>query len=88
MQSLYDYLTSTTFRQKLEAIVESFQQMQEDLNKEKAQAMSQWAKREKQVFKVMENTVSLYGDVRGIAGTAIKEIDALEIEEVKMLVGK
>lgn len=62
--------------------------MQEDLNKEKAHAISHWAKREKQIFKVMENTVSLYGDVRGIAGTAIKEINALEIEEVKMLVSR
>jgi hypothetical protein len=88
MHLLYEYLTSTEFRQKLEAIVEAFQQMQEDLNKEKAQALSQWSKREKQIFKVMENTVSLYGDVRGIAGTAIKEINALEIEEVKLLVGE
>ena len=86
VQLLYEYLTSVEFRQKLEAIVEAFQQMQEDLNKEKAQALSHWAKREKQIFKVMENTVSLYGDVRGIAGTAIKEIEALEIEEVKFLV--
>jgi hypothetical protein len=86
MQLLYAYLTSTEFRQKMEAIVEAFQQMQDDLNKEKAQAMSHWARREKQIFKVMENTVSLYGDVRGIAGTAIKEIEALEIDEVKFLV--
>jgi hypothetical protein len=86
MQLLYAYLTSTEFRQKLEAIVEAFQQMQDDLSKEKAQAISHWAKREKQIFKVMENTVSLYGDVRGIAGTAVKEIEALEIDEVKFLV--
>jgi hypothetical protein len=86
MQLLYAYLTSTEFRQKLEAIVEAFRQMQDDLNKEKAQAISHWARREKQIFKVMENTVSLYGDVRGIAGTAVKEIEALEIEEVKFLV--
>ena len=88
MQVLYDYLTSNEFRQKLEAIVESFQQMREDLTKEKAQTMSRWAKREKQIYKVMENTVSLYGDVRGIAGTAIKEIEALEMDEVKLLIGK
>jgi len=86
MQMLYDYLTSIEFRQKLEAIVEAFQQMQDDLSKEKAQAMSHWAKREKQIFKVMENTVSLYGDVRGIAGTAVKEIEALEMDEVRMIV--
>lgn len=85
MQLLYGYLTSTEFRQKIEAIVEAFQQMQDDLTKEKAQAMSHWAKREKQIFKVMENTVSLYGDVRGIAGTAVKEIEALEMEEVRVL---
>ena len=85
MQLLYEYLTSVEFRQKLEAIVESFQQMQEDLSKEKAQTMSRWSKTEKQIFKVMENTVSLYGDVRGIAGSAVKEIKALEMEEVKLL---
>lgn len=86
VQLLYEYLTSTEFRQKLEAIVESFQQMQDDLMKEKAHTLGQWAKREKQIFKVMENTVSLYGDVRGIAGNAIKEIEALEMEEVRLLV--
>ena len=80
MQLLYDYLTSTEFRQKIEVIVEAFQQMQDDLNKEKAQAMSHWAKRDKQILRVMESTASLYGDVRGIAGTAIKEIRSLEIE--------
>jgi hypothetical protein len=87
MQLLYEYLTSVEFRQRIEAIVEAFQQMQDDLNKEKAHTLGHWAKREKQIFKVMENTVSLYGDVRGIAGTAVKEIEALEIEEVKSLTG-
>jgi len=85
MQLLYNYLTGTEFRQKIEAIVEAFQQMQEDLNKEKAQTMSHWAKREKQIYKVMESTVSLYGGVRGIAGTAVKEIEALEPDEMKLL---
>lgn len=86
MQLLYEYLTSVEFRQRLEAIVEAFQQMQEDLHKEKAHTMSHWAKREKQIHKVMENTVCLYGDVRGIAGTAVKEIEALEIEEIRSLI--
>jgi hypothetical protein len=54
MHLLYEYLTSLEFRQKIEAIVEAFQQMQEDLNKEKSQTLSHWAKREKQIYKVME----------------------------------
>lgn len=85
MQMLYDYLTSVEFRQKLEAIVEAFRQMQDDLNRERLMMQSQWSKREKNIYKVMENTVSLYGDVRGIAGTAVKEIESLEINEVKAL---
>ncbi len=85
MQLLYSYLTSVEFRQKIEALVEAFQQMQQDLTKEKSQMMTHWAKREKHIYKIMENTLSLYGDVRGIAGTAVKEIEALEMEEVKLL---
>lgn len=84
MSRLYGYLTSNEFKQKIEAIVENFQQMQDDLNKEKAQAHARWARREKQILQVIENTAALYGDVRGIAGNAVKEIDALEAENVTM----
>lgn len=84
MVRLYDYLTSIEFKQKVEAIVESFRQMQDDLNKEKTQAFGRWAKREKQIQQMIENTAGLYGDVRGIAGNAVKEIEALETEDFTM----
>jgi hypothetical protein len=84
MLLLYNYLTSIEFKQKIEAIVENFQQMQDDLNKEKAQAHARWARREKQILQVIENTAALYGDVRGIAGNAVKQIDALEAEDITM----
>jgi len=84
MLSLYNYLTSVEFKQKIEGIVESFQQMQDDLNKEKAQAHARWARREKQILQVIENTAALYGDVRGIAGNAVKEIEALEADDATM----
>jgi hypothetical protein len=85
MQMIYSYVTSNEFKQKLEAAFESYNDMQDDLSKEKAMMMSQWAKREKRLFKAMENLVSLYGDVRGIAGGAVQEIKALEIPEMKLL---
>lgn len=88
MQLLYEYLTSIEFKQKIEAIVENFQQMQDDLNKEKAQAHARWARREKQILQVIENTAALYGDVRGIAGNAVKQIDALEAETPDMFLLK
>lgn len=81
MQMIYSYLTGTEFKQRLEAAFESYRDMQEDLIKEKTLLTTQWAKREKRLLKAMENLVSLYGDIRGIAGGAVQEIRALEINE-------
>jgi hypothetical protein len=85
MQLIYRYVTGNEFKQKLEAAFESYQDMQEDLAKEKILFTSQWAKREKRLLKAMENLVTLYGDVRGIAGGAVQEIKALELPELHLL---
>jgi hypothetical protein len=85
MKLLYDYLTGNEFRQRVDAIREAFEQMNADLQKERSQAIANFAKREKQIFKVMENTVALYGDVRGIAGGAVQCIKSLEMDEDQLL---
>jgi hypothetical protein len=79
MQMIYSYVTSNEFKQKLEAAFESYNEMQEDLIREKTLFTSHWARREKRLLKAMENLVSLYGDVRGIAGGAVQEIRSLEM---------
>lgn len=81
MNMLYSYVTGNEFKQKLEAVFESYRDMQDDLQKEKALFTAQWARREKRLLKSMENLVTLYGDVRGIAGGAVPEISALEFSE-------
>lgn len=85
MHMIYSYVTGNEFKQKLEAAFESFTEMQEDLMKEKTLLTSQWARREKKLLKAMENVVSLYGDVRGIAGGAVQEIKALEMPDPKLI---
>lgn len=85
MQMIYTYVTGNEFKQKLEAAFESYNEMQEDLIKEKTMFTSQWARREKRLLKAMENLVSLYGDVRGIAGGAVQEIRCLEMPTINML---
>lgn len=77
MELIYTYLTGPRFRQRVEAIVEAFSMMKEDLDKEKKAIMKQWAKREEQINRVMEGTVGMYGDLQGIAGQSIQEIEAL-----------
>jgi hypothetical protein len=83
---VYQYLTGPRFRQRVEAIVEAFSSMQEDLDKERKAIMKQWAKREEQIERVMGATVGMYGDLQGIAGKSIQEIAGLELEpETKSL---
>lgn len=78
-EMIYQYLTGPRFRQRVEAIVEAFSTMQEDLDKEKKAIIKQWAKREEQIDRVMQATAGMYGDLQGIAGKTIQEIEGLEL---------
>jgi hypothetical protein len=77
-ERVYQYLTGPRFKQRVEAIVEAFSSMQEDLDKERKAIMKQWAKRDEQIERVMGATVGMYGDLQGIAGKSIQEIEGLE----------
>lgn len=79
MVMLYDFLTSNEFRLQIEGIVEGFTQMQIDLVSEKNATKRLWKKREKQIDKVINNTLNMHGSIKGIAGTAIQDIKLLEL---------
>ena len=78
-EMVYQYLTGPRFRQRVEAIVEAFSSMQSDLDKERKVIMKQWAKRSEQIERVMQATVGMYGDLQGIAGKSLQEIEGLEL---------
>ncbi|HTN72501.1 MAG TPA: DUF2130 domain-containing protein [Methylomirabilota bacterium] len=80
MEMVYQYLTGPRFRQRVQAIVESFSSMREDLDREKKVITRQWAKREEQIDRVMQATVGMYGDLQGIAGKTLQEIEGLEFQ--------
>ena len=79
-EMVYDYLTSPRFRQRIEAIVEAFSTMQADLERERKVITKQWAKRAEQINRVMKSTVGMYGDLQGIAGKSLQEIESLEMQ--------
>lgn len=81
MHMLYDYLTSTTFRMQVEAIVEGFSSMKTALESEKRSMQRIWKEREKQIEKVIFNTIDMYGSIKGIAGSAVQTVRALELPE-------
>ena len=82
-EMVYQYLTGPRFRQRVEAIVEAFSTMQDDLDKERKAIMKQWAKREVQIERVMQATVGMYGDLQGIAGKTLQEIEGLSLAAIE-----
>jgi|AntAceMinimDraft_10_1070366.scaffolds.fasta_scaffold07609_2 hypothetical protein len=79
MELLYHYLTSDEFRQCVEAIVEGFSGLKIEIDKEKRAMSRIWKEREKQIEKVIDNTINMYGSIKGIAGNAIGSVKALEL---------
>jgi hypothetical protein len=80
MEALYQYLAGVEFKQKIEGIIEAFTSMQEQLNKERRAMEKHWKQREKEIDRVVKNTVGLYGDMQGIIGGQIPAIPALELD--------
>lgn len=76
---VYAYLTGPRFRHRVEAIVERFTEMQTDLERERRSMTRMWAKREEQLRAALDATVGLYGDLQGIAGRAMQEIEGLDV---------
>ena len=82
-EMIYQYMTGPRFRLRVQAIVEAFSTMQEDLNKEKKAITKQWSKRQEQIERVMQATVGLYGDLQGIAGKNLQEIEGLDFSLIE-----
>ncbi|HZG26753.1 MAG TPA: DUF2130 domain-containing protein, partial [Chitinophagaceae bacterium] len=82
MQMLYAYISGNEFRQQIEAIAESFQFLQNSINKERIQMEKNWKEREKQLQKAFINTVHMYGSMKGILGASVSEIPLLEGTEL------
>jgi len=80
MEALYQYLAGVEFKQKIEGIVEAFSSMQDQLSRERRAMEKHWKQREKEIERVVKNTVGLYGDMQGIIGGQIPAIPALELD--------
>jgi hypothetical protein len=77
MEMVYQYLTGPQFRHRIDVIVEKFTDMQNDLDRERKAMVRIWAKREEQLKSVLDSSAGLYGDLQGIAGRALPEIESL-----------
>ena len=79
---VYQYLTGPRFRLRIGAIVEKFSDMQTDLDKERKAMTRMWSKREEQIRGVIESTAGMYGDLQGMAGRTLGEIEGLDLKMI------
>lgn len=79
MESLYEYITSNEFQQRVEAMIETFNSMKSTLDKERKVMMGIWGEREKQIEKVINYTSMMHGSLSGIVGASLPEIKEFEI---------
>lgn len=78
VEVIFNYLTGPEFRQRVEAIIETFIYMKKDIDKEKRVFARRIAEREKQIERVISNTAGMYGDLHGLIGSSLQPIEALE----------
>lgn len=81
MEVVYNYLASSEFKQRVSGVVEAFVTMRSDLESEKRSMQRIWSKREKQLERALANTAGMYGDLQGIIGASLPEIDGLVLPQ-------
>jgi len=81
MEALYNYLTGTEFKNRIEAIVDSFTNMQTEIEREKRYFTNKWARDEKNIRQVIDNTYGMHGDLKGILAAAVPHIQGIDLLE-------
>jgi hypothetical protein len=79
METLYHYLSGNEFKQRVQTIIEAFSSMKEQLEKERVAMTRIWAKREKELDRVLAGTAGMYGDLEGIVGNTLQKVEGLEV---------
>lgn len=75
---LWNYLTSIEFKQRVEAIYESYTGLRDELQKEKDWFTKKWAREEKNITMVKDNLLGMHGDLEGIVGKTLPELEKLK----------
>lgn len=76
---IYQYLTGNEFRMHLEEVVKGCIDIKNQVEQERRAFEKQWKQREKHAEKIMLNVSGIYGSLKGIAGSAIKDVKLLEL---------
>src|SRR4051794_11058055 len=79
MEILYGYLISVEFQHRVQAIVEGFTYLLNDVEREKRWYETKWARQEKEIRKIIDSTQGMYGDLQAVTGRSLPTIADLEL---------
>lgn len=79
-EAVYTYIASDDFRHQIEMLIDTYQEMKQQILKERVAFEKSWKAREQQVNKVLLGISGVYGSLQGIAGPALPSIKKLELE--------
>jgi hypothetical protein len=75
VEALFDYITSNQFAQRIRAVVETYETMRTDLEKEKAAMQRLWKKREMQIGRISDQMLAVCGELQGISSASLPMLD-------------
>jgi len=76
---VYGYLSSRRFIDRFTTGVDAALELKSGLDTERRSHESAWAKRETQIDRFILSSAGIYGDLRGIMGTALESVETLEL---------
>lgn len=79
MELVYNYLSGPEFRNRVQGLIEPYLEMEKDLQSEMRSWHSRLKKRRKQLDRAMMSMTGLYGDLQGIIGSSLQEIEGMEL---------
>lgn len=82
-QTLFDYMTSNEFSQQMEAVIETYLGLNDQITKEKMAFEKQWKQREMQLNKMYRSILQIAGSIAGIAGQSMPQIKGIDLGQLE-----
>jgi hypothetical protein len=84
VEMICQYLTGLRFRHRVEAIVDAFPSMKEDLTRKRRRYRNNGPNAKNSIVRVMQSTRGMCRDLQGIAGKTIQEIGGLVLAALEV----
>lgn len=82
-ERMYSYVTGQEFKHRISSIVEAYVTLQKDLEREMRSVTAAWARRAKSHQLIILGAAGMYGDLHGILGKSMPEIESLEAVQLE-----